>query len=99
MTKPIEAAGYMIQDVQGNAIFGIGETVEEAWAKVVEDAGPFFNAYGDEISNDEAYETKFKAYGASAALMTQVQEYGGLVAWGMVRGVACTEEEEDQATN
>jgi len=88
MTAKIEAAGYMIQDIQGNAIFGIGETVDEAWAMVLD-------AYGNDIAPDEACETQFKTYGATAALMAQVKAQGGDIAWGVVRGVGCTVAEEE----
>ena len=98
MTKTLEAAGYMIQDIQGNAIYGVGVTVDEAWAMVVKGAGPFFNRVGDEISNDEAYETQFKTYGATKALIDRVMERGGAISWGKVGGVACTDEEEEAAT-
>lgn len=94
MGKKIEAAGYMIQDIQGNAIYGVGETVDEAWAMVVDGAAPFFNRVGDVISNDEAYETQFKTYGATKSLIDRVMERGGAIAWGKIGGVACTEEEE-----
>jgi hypothetical protein len=97
--KTLKADGYMIQDIQGNAIFGVGETVDEAWAMVVDGAGPFFNHVGDPIPNDEAYEKQFKTYGATKALIDRVMERGGAIAWGKVRGVACTPEEEEEAEN
>ncbi len=95
MTAKIEAAGYMIQDIQGNAIFGIGETVDEAWAMVLDGVGTFHDAYGNDIAPDEACETQFKTYGATAALMAQVKAQGGDIAWGVVRGVGCTVAEEE----
>lgn len=94
MGTNITAAGYIIQDKQGNAIFGIGETVDEAWAQVVSGAGPFFDAYGNEKDDEAAFVEDFEAHGATAALMQQVREEGGAIAWGMVRGVACTDDEE-----
>jgi hypothetical protein len=60
------ATGYMIQDKQGNAIFGIGETVDEAWAQVVDEAGPFFDINGDEKPADVAFAEDFRVYGATA---------------------------------
>ena len=98
MNTMIEAAGYMIQDNQGNAIYGIGATVDEAWAMVVDGVGTFFDAYGNDIPADQAYETQFKSYGASAALMAQVKAEGGAIAWGVVRGIGCTIAEEELAT-
>jgi hypothetical protein len=89
----IKAVGYMIQDKQGNAIFGVGETVEEAWQQVVNGAGNFIDAYGDHISSDEAFLTQFRVYGATAALIDEVQTQGGDISWQIIRGVACIKEE------
>lgn len=99
MTNRPTAAGYMIQDIQGNLIFGIGSTVDEAWAMVVDGAGPFHDGYGNEISDEEAFCTQFKAYGASAALMAQVEAEGGAISWSVVRGVGVTVDEEADALN
>ena len=90
----ITAAGYMIQDKQGYAIHGIGATVDEAWAEVVANAGPFTNSVGDEITPDEAFED-FKVYGATAALIDKVKAEGGDIAWSVVGGVACTRQEAE----
>jgi hypothetical protein len=95
MAKKIEAAGYIIQDKQGNAIFGFGDTVVEAWAMAVDGAGPFFDAYGNEKSDEAAFTEDFKTYGATAALIDQVRSEGGAIAWGLVNGVACTVAEEN----
>lgn len=90
----ITAAGYMIQDKQGYAIHGIGATVDEAWAEVVANAGPFTNSAGDEITADEAFKD-FKVYGATAALIAQVKDEGGAIAWDVIGGVACTRHESE----
>ena len=90
----LHSVGYAIQDKQGNAIYGVGLTVDEARAEVLKGAAPFFDANGNEIPNDEAYETQFKTYGATRALMDEVESKGGAIAWGVVGGVACTREEE-----
>ena len=90
-------AGYMIQDIQGNAIYGIGNTAQEAWAEVKDGAGPFFDAYDKELDDETAYTTLFKTYGATQALMDEVKRRGGNIAWGIVGGVACTREEEEAA--
>jgi hypothetical protein len=95
-TKP-QAAGYIIQDKQGIAIHGFGETVGEAWAMVVDGAGPFFDAHGNEKADEQAYTEDFKTYGATAALIEQVRTEGGAIAWGLVAGVACTTDEEEGA--
>ena len=94
-TTTLKSDGYMIQDNQGNAIFGIGETVDEAWAMVVDGVGHFFDAYGNDIPEDKAFETQFRVYGATAALMAKVAAEGGAIAWGEIGGVACTREEEE----
>lgn len=94
MTKHT-AAGYMIQDIQGSAIYGVGETVDEAWAQVVDGVGTFHNAHGDEISPDEAYETQFKAYGATAELIAHVNDYGGEITWDVTEGVAHLPESDE----
>lgn len=96
-TTMIKAAGYMIQDIQGNAIFGVGTSVDEAWKMVVDGVGTFFNAYGDEKPADEAYTEDFKTYGATEALIAKVMAEGGAITWGVVDGVACTAAEEEAA--
>lgn len=87
------AAGYMIQDKQGNAIFGVGETVDEAWSQVVDGAGPFFDAYGNEKDEDTAFKEDFRVYGATEALIAKVKADGSAIAWEVVDGIACTEAE------
>jgi hypothetical protein len=89
----ITATGYIIQDVQGYAIYGVGASVDEAWADVVDAVGQFFDAYGNTIPEDDAYLTQFRTYGATAALMEHVRAYGGATTWDIVDGVACTPEE------
>jgi len=93
--KTISAAGYIIQDKQGAAIYGAGKTVDEAWAEVVEGCAPFHDAFGNEIDADTAYEQNFKTYGATADLLAQIEKRGGAIAWGIIGAVACTTEEED----
>ena len=98
MNAMIKSAGYMIQDVQGIAIYGIGTTADEAWAQVVNGVGTFFDANGDDITAEEARETQFETYGASAALIAKVKADGGAgFAWRVVDGVACTVIEEENA--
>ena len=99
MTVNIKAAGYMIQDVLGNAVYGIGTTADEAWAEVVDGVGTFFDANGDDIPAEEARETQFETYGVSAALMAKIKSDGGAgFTWRVVDGVACTVSEEEIAT-
>lgn len=94
MTK-ITSVGYIIQDKQGNAIFGYGATVDEAW-QMAREAGPFFDAYGEEKDDETAFTEDFKTYGASAALIQKVSEEGGAIAWAIEGGVACTIEESEE---
>lgn len=93
----LTAAGYIIQDNQATAIYGSGQTVDEAWAEVVDGAGPFLNASGEAMDDEEAYTSQFTAYGATAALLEQINREGGDISWGVVHGVACTDEEEELA--
>jgi hypothetical protein len=95
--KTIAAAGFIIQDKQGNAIFGTGPTVDEAWAQARQEAGPFFDAYGEEVDDERAFTEGFRVYGATAALLAQVEAEGGAIAWDVIRGVACTRNESEAA--
>ena len=90
MDANINSVGYIIQDNMGNAIFGFGATVDDAWAMVVDGAGPFFDADGDEKSEETAFDEDFQAYGATADLMAKVQADGGAIKWDVIGGVACT---------
>jgi len=92
----IKSVGYIIQDKQGNAIFGYGATVDEAWAMVKDGAAPFFDAYGNEKADETAYTTGYKTCGATAALIEKIKTEGGAIAWDVVEGVACTIEEGEQ---
>ena len=91
----MKPAGYIIQDKQGYAIFGAGDTVEQAWQQAME-AGPFFDAFGNEKDPDAAYIEDFQTYGATAALIAKVQAEGGAIAWDVIQGVACTNEEAER---
>lgn len=95
MNRKVTSAGYIIQDSCGYAIFGVGQSVDDAWASVADAAAPFFDRFGNEISEGEAYETQFKVYGAPQALMDRVFARGGAIAWRIVDGVACTPEEAE----
>lgn len=76
MSKHPIAAGYMIQDRDGYAIHSIGFTAEEAWRELVANAGPFFDAEGNEKDDELAREEDFRTFGATAALIQKVEEYG-----------------------
>ena len=64
---------------------------------VVDGVGAFHDAQGDDVPADEARDTQFKTYKATAALMAQVQAEGGAIAWGVVDGIGCTVAEEEAA--
>jgi hypothetical protein len=95
MTR-IETTGYIIQDDDGMAIYGIGKTVDEAWEEVVDENAPFFDRRGEPISNEEAFETQFKVYPATAALMAQVEDEGGAISWVTNDDIAMTDEEWEE---
>jgi hypothetical protein len=86
----ISPAGYIVQDRQSTAIYGAGLTVEAAWAMAVDGAGPFRDAYGNELTNDDAFARYFRVYGATQELLDLVARNGGAQAWHVVGGVACT---------
>lgn len=98
MTNMLESVGYMIQDIQGNAIYGIGTTVDDAWEMVVDSVGTFFDSYGNVIPTDQAYETQFKTYGATAGLMAQVMTDGGNISWCVLHGIGCNVAEMESST-
>lgn len=85
---PVIATGYVVQDIDGNAIHGIGATADEAWSEVVEAIGAFTDRHGDDIAPEVARETQFCTYEATEALLNAVREHGGAIAWRIVDGVA-----------
>lgn len=83
---------YIITDRIKSAIYGVGVTVDEAWLDVLgANAGPFLDAFGNEISDDEAYERYYAAYGASPELIDAVMHHGGDIAFCIRDGVASLE--------
>lgn len=84
---------FIAQDEYGIAICAIGDSIEEALRIAIHDAGPFFDADGNDLTDEEA-EKKFDVYPATDALIAQVEAEGGAIAWRIVDGVACTVEEE-----
>lgn len=91
----LKSDGYIVQDYEGYAIYGIGSTEDEAWADTVDNVGTFFDDYGNTITAQEARDTQFTIYPATAALLDQVDAEGGAITWGNVDGIACTGKEED----
>lgn len=81
---------FIIQDKDGHAIFGIGATADAAWREVVDAVRYFHDRFGNTISPQEARETQFRTYPATADLIAEVDAKGGAIAWQIVDGVACT---------
>ena len=89
----ITASGYVIADSQGNAIHGVGASVDEAWAQVVDEGGPWEDLDGNPRDTDEVFANDFEVHPASAALIAEVADRGGAISWSYVGSVACTEAE------
>lgn len=88
-----DATGFIATDRDMIAIYGTGPTEEAALADA-QDAGPFFAADGETVIPPA---DALRVYPATAALLAQVKEEGGAIAWDTICGVACTiaEHEED----
>lgn len=93
----LQSAGYVVSDINGEVIYGMGETVDEAMVEVRDVCLPIIGFDGEEIPEEEALEKHFKVWPATAALMDAVRDSGGAIAWGHVGRVACTVEEEEAA--
>lgn len=91
MTK-INSAGYVITDMENNVIYGHGASVDAAWAEVVEGVRGNFgtNFDGEPLTAEEAFTNHYRVHGATAALLTRVDDAGGAISWDLVGGVACT---------
>ena len=87
---------YIAHDEHGLAIMSVGRTAEEATATAIAAAGPLFDAEGAALTDDQA-RAKFIAMRATPALIAQVEEEGGAIAWGEIDGTACTIAEEEAA--
>jgi hypothetical protein len=81
-TQTPAIAGY-IAITDGIAIYGVGSTPEDATRDAVSEVG------GDVTAGD------FTTHPASAALIADVMQAGGFIAWYDVDGVKCTQEERD----
>ena len=84
---------FIAYDEHGIAIMSTGTTAEEALATAISDAGPLFDADGNELTDDQARE-KFIVMPATPSLIAQVEAEGGGIAWGEIDGTACTVDEE-----
>ena len=87
---------FIAIDEHGIAIQAIGSTADEAISTAIRDAGPLFDAEGDDLTDEEA-RMKFITRPATPALIAQVEAEGGAIAWGEIDGTACTVEEEEGA--
>ena len=88
-------AHFIAHDEHSIAIMSTGTTPEEALATAIANAGPRFDAEGNELTDDQARE-KFIVMTATPALIAQVEAEGGGIAWGEIDGTACT---VDQASD
>lgn len=91
MTK-LTAAAYIATNDDHTAIFGIGNTEDDARNDAVRESG-FESAHpGADPKN------AFPTMPATQALIDQVARDGGAyISWGCVDGVACTDAEEESA--
>jgi len=97
----LEAAGYIVEN--GDAIWGKGATSDEAWQdflarmkianvevvmELQTDAGGF-------PEPDQTLASDYRIIAATQALLDQVEQQGGAIAWGNRNNVACTEREAE----
>jgi hypothetical protein len=85
---------FIAIDEHGIAIQAIGASADEALAAAIRDAGPLFDADGNDLCEADARQ-KFIVRPATAALVAQVIAEGGAIRWGEIDGIACTVEEEE----
>ena len=77
------------------AIHGLGATADEARRDALDNAGPLFDAEGNDLPEGEAM-AQFVTRPATPALYARVKDHGGAIAWGSLPdGRACTREEEE----
>ena len=92
------AAGYVVVD--NEAIWGLGETADAAWADMVDGMSRAGVSVVDEFETDDRGDypdqtlaSNFKIVPATAALLALVEAHGGAIAWRQCDGVACTKAE------
>ena len=93
----LTATGYIVTDIGGIAINGIGATEAEARADALQWVGPFEDRDGNTVSPDDeqfGLGASNKIFPATAALIEKVKAEGGAIRWGCVDGICCTDEEE-----
>jgi hypothetical protein len=99
MHEHIKSAGFVV--CNNEAIWSVGATSEQAWNSFVELMAENHTVIvedGEEHPDGpEAWveASDYKIRPATAALIEQVKERGGNVAWDVARGVLCTVEEFD----
>ena len=86
---------FIAHDEHSMAIMSTGTTADEALATAIANAGPLFDAEGNELTDGQARE-KFIVMPATPSLIAQVEAEGGGVTWGEIDGTACT---VDQASD
>jgi hypothetical protein len=100
-TTTLQSAGFIVCD--DTAIWGLGDTAETAWADMLKGMREAGIEVVEEKSEDDltaAAQTeasKFQTGPATAALLRQVEERGGNIAWGDYRGIYCTRDEMEDA--
>lgn len=86
---------YVIYDKQKTAIYGFGATVNQAWSDAKSNLDRPVNAFTGEPVSDDEWFAQFTISSATQALVDLVTKRSGDIAWGRVRGVACTVQEEE----
>jgi len=90
------AAGYIVQDRDGYAIFGMGATAEAARADALPNVGPWEDRDSNTVGADDpefGFDAKFLVLPATQSLLDKVAAEGGAIAWDVVDRIACTRDE------
>ncbi len=99
MSVTIEATKFIIADEV--AIWGYGDSEDAAWADLRRGMTLAKIPHQDDVDTEDAYcpnywhEDQFKAFPATAALVADVEQRGGRIEFAMVKGIACTGDEEE----
>lgn len=84
----------------GTAIWGLGDTAEDAWADL-EDAWAGLEASWADLgaSANASYRDNFSCNACTDELASEVTQRGGAISWGKLPdGTLCTDEQEEAAT-
>lgn len=90
----ITKAGFVA--IASDVIYAVGETEDAAWAAACQ-AGPFSDANGNDITDEEARDTQFIFFPATAALIAKVEAEGGAISFSIVKDTACLRDEGRKA--